>query len=134
MKAEKYNPNEHYALVEAWAEARGFADRLTPDSVSPFGAVVSDEEGPAMVGFCYFAIGCSVCFFERLLSRPGLSLAAAREAGREVFRFLRNMAAINNYRDGYAHLDHRSLEGELVKLGFTTHVEGVLMHKSLQPS
>lgn len=134
MTVEAYIPSKHWKFVHEWYAKRGLADFIREGSFPPVGSVAVNSAGePVMVGFLYMAIGCNTCFVERIIGRPSLRLADAREAGRLILSFLRGYATTCGYQDMFSHLDTPVLVGELEKLGFArTPGSGILMHYDLQ--
>lgn len=119
MDVEHYIPAKHEAAIMSWFKSYGVADRIMPGTMSPFGGVVIDEEGPVMAGFLYLSVGCSVCFVERLTARPGNTPGVARLAGAVLFGFLVELARQHGYEHLYANAERPALACEMEDLGFT---------------
>lgn len=119
MHCEHYDPGKHDLIIDEWWRAIGAEGLIPPGTTSPFGGVVSDASGPVMAGFLYLSIGCTACFAERLIARPGNTTRQAREAGTMLFGFLCELAKQHGYEHIYCHVERPQLVLELIDLGFT---------------
>ncbi len=132
MTVERYDREKHLDTLMEWWKHYGIADRIKADTLPPHGAVAGDDNGPGMAGFVYLAIGCKVCFFERLLARPGNTPKQSRQMGHAIYTLLKNQASLMGYKEGFAHVEDRRMVREAQAVGFQIAVpEATILHKQL---
>ena len=131
MIVRPYDHAQDYPYIQQWSVAHNPEDTDPAGVLSPFGGVVEDDDGPLLAGFAYLAKGCEVCFFDRVVGRPGSDPRQIREAGKYLLAFLRNLAVANGYSIAYAHIVRNGMVRELQGLGWTLAGEHKLMTKEL---
>lgn len=121
MTIRCYVEDRDYPTLREWWLRANSLDKDPRDTLSPFGSVVFDDrEQPVMAGFLYLSVGAKVCFVERCVARPGLSVRDARRAGALLFTNLRIKAQGAGYKHVFIHTERDGMEAELHRLGFTT--------------
>jgi len=125
MEVRPYDHETDYPILRGWWRAWNPEDADPAHTLSPFGGVVEDDEGPIMAGFVYMSVGCGVCFFDRMVGRPGCLPVDLRDAAQFLIEYLQIFAVGNDYKLAYARIERDGMVRELEKLGFCTIGKGI---------
>lgn len=131
MFSEHYDPERHLPTLRSWWDEYGVLDRIDERTISPFGAVVLDQSGPAMVGWIYLALGCEAAFVERVYARPGNTPSLSRKAGIFMLQHLERIARTHGYSSIFSHVERPALVREMEQCGFTSLGPGTILVKGI---
>lgn len=106
-----------WQTVSGWHEERHGA--ILPETIlPPLGIICEDEAGPAAAIFAYQSLSIGLAHADYFLTRPGLSFAQARRAGKCALHGLRQVLKANDYGIIKVFTPCRLLERVLKRLGF----------------